>query len=63
MRVVYDDNGNFSFLFKKNEKQLGIDILLSLSFSTAEEYAIIDKAIVGIKYAGEPLPDNVVHIY
>lgn len=61
MKIVYDGEGNFAFMFDKSEREL--EILLSIEPDSEEGYKIIDDAILALKYAGEEVPDNVTRIY
>lgn len=63
MKVTYDDDGNFAFIFDKSEKELGIDILLTIEPTNKEGYRHIDEAIMALKYAGKKIPKNVTRIY
>jgi len=63
MKVIVDKDGKFAFLFDVEEKQLGIDILLTIIPNNAEAEQSLANAIVSVKYGGVPLPDNVVRLY
>jgi hypothetical protein len=63
MKVVAQKDGSFAFLFDKNEKQLGIDILNSMHTDNPHVARAIAQSIREVQYAGLELPHNVVPIH